>query len=39
LNRIVRWVNNVSQGKEDQCQTTIKVEFVEGGTIGVAKES
>ena len=34
LNHIVRWVNNVSQGKEDTRQTTIKVEFVEGGTIG-----
>ena len=31
LNRIVRWVNNVSQGKEDTRQTGIKVEFIEGG--------
>ena len=34
VNRIVRWVNNVSQGKEDTRQTVIKAEFVEGGTIG-----
>jgi DNA-binding LacI/PurR family transcriptional regulator len=39
VNRIVRWVNNVSQGKEDTRQTLIKAEFVEGGTIGVATES
>ncbi|MDG0993575.1 MAG: substrate-binding domain-containing protein [Akkermansiaceae bacterium] len=35
VNRIVRWVNNISQGKEDNRQTVIKAEFVEGGTIGV----
>lgn len=33
-NSIVRWVWNISQGKEDTRQTTIKAEFVEGGTIG-----
>jgi len=37
VNRIVRWVNNVSQGKEDTRQTVIKAEFIEGGTIGRAK--
>ena len=37
VSRIVRWVNNVSQGKEDTRQTLIKAEFVEGGTIGPAK--
>jgi len=35
VNRIVRWVSNVNQGKEDTRQTEIKAEFVEGGTIGV----
>jgi DNA-binding LacI/PurR family transcriptional regulator/biotin operon repressor len=39
VNRIVRWVKNVSQGKEDTRQTEFKAEFVEGGTIGVARES
>jgi len=34
LNSIVRWTNNVSQGKEDTRQTLIKAEFIEGGTIG-----
>ena len=34
VNRIVRWANNVSQGKEDTRQTMIKAEFIEGGTIG-----
>ena len=38
--RIVRWVNNISQGKEDTRQTMIKAEFIEGGTIGpVGSES
>jgi LacI family transcriptional regulator len=36
VNHIVRWVNNVSQGKEDTRQTWTKAEFVEGGTIGPA---
>jgi DNA-binding LacI/PurR family transcriptional regulator len=34
VNRIVRWVNNISQGKEDTRQTSIKVEFIKGGTVG-----
>ena len=38
-NRIVNWVRNISQGKEDTRQTTIKAEFIEGGTIGVAPQS
>lgn len=33
-NRIVRWGNNISHGKEDTRQTMIDAEFVEGGTIG-----
>jgi DNA-binding LacI/PurR family transcriptional regulator len=36
VNRIVRWVNNVSQGKEDTRQTLIKAEFIEAGTVGPA---
>ncbi|MFT5905784.1 MAG: hypothetical protein ACI9E1_001388, partial [Cryomorphaceae bacterium] len=38
VNRIVGWVNNISMGKEDTRQTTIKAEFVEGGTIGQVPE-
>ena len=39
VNRIVRWANNIRHGKEDTRQTTIKAEFIEGGTVGpVAKE-
>lgn len=34
VNRILRWINNISQGKEDTRQTSVKVEFIEGGTIG-----
>ncbi len=32
--RIVRWGNNLSRGKEDTRQSLIKVELIEGGTIG-----
>jgi DNA-binding LacI/PurR family transcriptional regulator/biotin operon repressor len=38
-NRIVRWVRNISEGKEDARQTTIKSEFIEGGTIGPVVKS
>jgi DNA-binding LacI/PurR family transcriptional regulator len=34
VNRIVDWVSNINEGKEDTHQTTIKAEFIEGGTIG-----
>ena len=34
VNRIVRWVSNISEGKEDTRQTMIEAEFFEGGTIG-----
>jgi len=36
LRRVVRWANNVSQGKKDLRQTFTKVDFIEGGTIGQA---
>ena len=39
VNRIARWANNISHGKEDTRQTRIDAEFVEGGTVGVAKKS
>ena len=39
VNRIGRWANNISQGKEDTRQTLIDAEFIEGGTIGPAPES
>jgi DNA-binding LacI/PurR family transcriptional regulator/biotin operon repressor len=38
VRRIVRWAANVSRGKKDLRQTLTPAEFVEGGTIGVAKE-
>ena len=34
VHRIVRWVNNISTGKEDTRQSMIEAEFFEGGTIG-----
>ena len=39
VNRIVRWVRNISDGKEGTRQTWIKAEFVEGGAIGPVMES
>ena len=34
VNRIVRWTNNIRQGKEDTRQSMIDAEFIEGGTMG-----
>ena len=36
VNRIVRWTNNIRQGKEDTRQSMIDAEFIEGGTVGPA---
>ena len=38
VNRIVRWANNISHGKEDTRQTRIDAEFIEGGTVGPAPQ-
>jgi LacI family transcriptional regulator len=38
LRRIVRWVANVSHGKQDLRQTLTPAQFVAGGTIGPARE-
>ena len=35
--RMVQWVDNVAHGVEDRRETLIRSEFVEGGTIGPAK--
>jgi DNA-binding LacI/PurR family transcriptional regulator len=32
--RVVRWVENVANGREDRRETLIHAEFIEGGTIG-----
>ncbi len=34
--RVVRWVDNVANGRQDQRETIIPLEFIEGGTIGPA---
>lgn len=39
LRRAARWVDNVAKGKNDRRQTLTKIEFIEGGTVGVATES
>ena len=36
VNRIGRWANNISHGKEDTRRTRIDAKFVEGGTVGPA---
>lgn len=36
VSRVVQWVENVANGKEDRRETLIRAEFVEGGTIGPA---
>ena len=36
VSRIVRWADNVARGVDDRRNTSIKAEFVEGGTIGPA---
>lgn len=38
VRRIVRWAANVSQGKQDLRQTSTKAEFIDGGSVGPAKE-
>jgi DNA-binding transcriptional MocR family regulator len=37
LRRVVRWAANIGRGREDRRQTLVKAEFVDGGTVGVAK--
>lgn len=37
VRRVVRWASNVSRGKDDKRQTLTKAEFVDGGTVGPAK--
>lgn len=34
--RIVQWVENVANGREDRRETLIRAKFIEGGTIGPA---
>ncbi len=38
VSRVIRWVENVACGKEDRRQSFVKVEFVEGGTIGPVRK-
>lgn len=37
LRHIVRWANNVASGKDDRSVSAPLAKFIEGGTIGVAK--
>lgn len=34
VRRIVRWANNVAQGKDDKRKSGVEAKFIEGGTIG-----
>lgn len=38
IRRIVKWVENIANGRNDLRQTLTKAKFVEGGTIGPAKK-
>lgn len=37
VRRVARWANNISRGKDDRRKTIVKATFVEGGTIGPAR--
>ena len=37
VRHVLAWMRNVSRGREDKRQTLTKAEFVQGGTIGLAK--
>jgi hypothetical protein len=34
MKRVIRWADNVAQGKDDRRQTHIQATFIDGGTIG-----
>ena len=36
--RVVRWAENIANGREDRRETLIRSLFVEGGTIGPTRE-
>jgi DNA-binding LacI/PurR family transcriptional regulator len=38
VRRVVRWADNVAKGKDDRRASSTLAEFIEGGTIGPAKE-
>ncbi|MCH7228949.1 substrate-binding domain-containing protein [Haloferula sp. A504] len=38
INRVVKWANNISRGKDDRRKSSTKASLVVGGTIGPAKE-
>ena len=38
VNRVLSWVGNIAQGKDDLSQTLTKAEFIDGGTVGAVPE-
>ena len=38
FHRIIKWIENINQGKADFQQSMISAKFIEGGTIGPAKQ-
>ncbi|MFT6794733.1 MAG: hypothetical protein ACJAR1_002748, partial [Rubritalea sp.] len=38
VNRVLSWVENIAQGKDDHSQTLTKAEFIDGGTVGPVPE-
>jgi len=39
VRRVVKWADNIARGKDDRRVSAFKATFVEGGTIGEAKQS
>lgn len=39
IRRVIRWINNIQQGRLDKRQTLTKAKFIEGGTIGPVQRS
>jgi len=38
VRRIIRWADKISRGKEDLVKSFANAEFIEGGSLGVAKD-
>lgn len=38
LRRVIQWANDIARGKDDQRQVAYPAKFVQGGTIGPAKD-
>ena len=39
INRVVKWADNISRGKDDRRRSAGKVRLIQGGTIGPARNA